>query len=121
MTPLHWAIQSGFSFIVAELFNMKKLDLNLDAVDEFDDSIRDYVRNSKNNEIIDTFCKYTGENKEDYEVKQTNRVIDVPQNDDDDVDDKKKDESSDYTDSDPESNDDSTSESDSDSDSDNDD
>lgn len=109
MTPLHWAIQSGFSFIVAELFNNKKDVLNLDAVDEFDDSIRDYVRNSRNDEMIDTFCKFTGENKDDYANNQNKRYgMDFQQNNNDKVDDDDDDDDdidSDDTDSDTESDD----------------
>lgn len=110
MTPLHWAIQSGFPFIVAELFNAKGGELNLDAVDEFDDSIRDYIRNSKNDEIIDTFCRFTGENKEDYSNNQISRFgINPEHNDEVDDDD---DESDNDTESDTESDDDSDSDDD---------
>lgn len=112
MTPLHWAIQSGFPYIVAELFSAKGKELNIDAVDEFDDSIRDYVRNSRNEEMIETFCRFSGENKEDYLNNQANNFgsfiphnNDDDQDDDDDDDDESDAESDEDTESDSESDD----------------
>lgn len=82
MAPLHWILQIRCVPLLEELFEQKALDLNIDLVDDFDESIRDYVRNSRDQEIIDCFCKHTNEDKNNYKIDEHSFGMNSPRNSD---------------------------------------
>ncbi|OHT14231.1 hypothetical protein TRFO_15537 [Tritrichomonas foetus] len=75
MTPLHWAVENKSFMVIEEI--LKHGDSDLDVKDENGESAKDYIKRSRDRNLILHFCCYSGENDEDYfEEEPTNLVPD---------------------------------------------
>ena len=66
MTPLHWAVSYQRIEIINLLLSVENIDLNIK--DDFDSTPKTLVAQSENQEIIDAFCRKTGESSKTYSL-----------------------------------------------------